>query len=78
MPANNEHVITMTNNALMEPFARGALRLRNRVVMAPMTRCRATADHVQRLKNNVALTQPDPGTFYTPGETGYTDYPAVC
>ena len=29
---------------------------------------------VQKLQNGTALTAPDAGTFYTPGEKGYTDY----
>ena len=31
-------------------------------------------DLVQKLQNGTALTAPDLGTFYTPGEKGYTDY----
>lgn len=31
-------------------------------------------DLVHRLKNDIALTNPDFDTFYTPGEKGYTDY----
>ncbi len=31
-------------------------------------------DLVQKLKNGTALNAPDPATFYTPGEKGYTDY----
>jgi len=31
-------------------------------------------DLVQKLKNGTVLTAPDPATFYTPGEKGYTDY----
>ncbi|MEN9509409.1 MAG: hypothetical protein RLZZ621_1972, partial [Gemmatimonadota bacterium] len=31
---------------LFEPFEFGRITLRNRLVMAPMTRNRATADHV--------------------------------
>lgn len=30
---------------------------------------------VSRLKAGTPLRQPDPSTFYTPGEKGYTDYP---
>jgi N-ethylmaleimide reductase len=33
-------------------------------------------DLVARLKNSIALTPPNPETFYTPGEVGYTDYKA--
>jgi N-ethylmaleimide reductase len=31
-------------------------------------------DLVQKLQSGAALTAPDMGTFYTPGEKGYTDY----
>ena len=31
-------------------------------------------DLVQKLQNGTVLTDPDPDTFYTPGEKGYTDY----
>jgi N-ethylmaleimide reductase len=31
-------------------------------------------DLVFRLENNIEFSQPDFGTFYTPGEKGYTDY----
>lgn len=34
-------------------------------------------DLVSRMKSGVALSAPDTGTFYTPGEKGYTDYPAL-
>jgi len=34
-------------------------------------------DLVARLKSGAALAAPDMGTFYTPGEKGYTDYPAL-
>jgi N-ethylmaleimide reductase len=30
---------------------------------------------VSRLRDGAVLREPDPGTFYTPGEQGYTDYP---
>jgi N-ethylmaleimide reductase len=32
-------------------------------------------DLVERLEAGVALADPDPTTFYTPGKEGYTDYP---
>lgn len=35
----------------------------------------ANPDLVARFKEGKALNQPDPNTFYTPGETGYLDYP---
>jgi N-ethylmaleimide reductase len=34
-------------------------------------------DLVARLKSGAALSAPDMGTFYTPGEKGYTDYPSL-
>lgn len=37
----------------------------------------ANPDLLFRLKNDLPLNDPDFGTFYTPGEKGYTDYPFV-
>ena len=37
----------------------------------------ANPDLVTRMKNTLELAKPDPATFYTPGEKGYTDYPAL-
>lgn len=37
----------------------------------------ANPDLVARLRDDLALNQPDPSTFYTPGEKGYTDYPSA-
>lgn len=34
-------------------------------------------DLVHRMKNGIALQDPDFSTFYTPGEKGYTDYSAA-
>jgi len=34
-------------------------------------------DLVHRMKNGIALQDPDFSTFYTPGEKGYTDYPTA-
>jgi N-ethylmaleimide reductase len=33
-------------------------------------------DLVEKMRTRAALQAPDPSTFYTPGEKGYTDYPA--
>ncbi|MEM1320092.1 MAG: alkene reductase [Bacteroidota bacterium] len=38
----------------------------------------ANPDLVERLRNNAALADADHGTFYTPGEQGYTDYPTLA
>lgn len=37
----------------------------------------ANPDLVKRFALNAELAQPDFGTFYTPGKTGYTDYPIL-
>ncbi|NHZ91072.1 alkene reductase [Massilia sp. CCM 8733] len=37
----------------------------------------ANPDLLARLRDDLALNQPDPSTFYTPGEKGYTDYPSA-
>lgn len=38
----------------------------------------ANPDLVERFKADAPLNQPDPSTFYTPGEKGYTDYPVMA
>jgi N-ethylmaleimide reductase len=38
----------------------------------------ANPDLVDRMRQNAPLNAPDPGTFYTPGAQGYTDYPALA
>jgi N-ethylmaleimide reductase len=38
----------------------------------------ANPDLVARLKNRDSLNVPDPSTFYSGGEHGYTDYPALA
>jgi N-ethylmaleimide reductase len=35
-------------------------------------------DLVARLQKGAELGAPNMGTFYTPGEAGYTDYPAMA
>ncbi|MCR4299848.1 MAG: alkene reductase [Gallionella sp.] len=37
----------------------------------------ANPDLIARWKSGAALNEPDPGTFYTPGARGYTDYPVL-
>ena len=37
----------------------------------------ANPDLVVRLQAKAALNTPNDATFYTPGATGYTDYPAL-
>jgi N-ethylmaleimide reductase len=38
----------------------------------------ANPDLVARMRQNAALNEPDPATFYTPGPKGYTDYPTLA
>jgi N-ethylmaleimide reductase len=38
----------------------------------------ANPDLPERLRRRAPLSAPDPSTFYTPGEKGYTDYPALA
>ncbi|MFT7381225.1 MAG: N-ethylmaleimide reductase, partial [Roseivirga sp.] len=35
----------------------------------------ANPDLVTRMKKDLALSNPDQSTFYTPGVQGYSDYP---
>jgi len=37
----------------------------------------ANPDLPERFRQGAELNAPDPSTFYTPGESGYTDYPAL-
>ncbi|HEX4880573.1 MAG TPA: alkene reductase, partial [Limnobacter sp.] len=37
----------------------------------------ANPDLVERLKHDAPMNEPDPSTFYVPGEKGYTDYPTL-
>ncbi|MFS8086959.1 MAG: alkene reductase [Acidobacteriota bacterium] len=41
------------------------------------TKLLANPDLPERFKDNAALNEPDQATFYSPGEHGYTDYPAL-
>jgi N-ethylmaleimide reductase len=69
---------------LLEPFSSPALTLKNRLVMAPMTRSRATADHVptalmadyygQRAGAGLIITE---GTSPSPNGLGYARIPGL-
>jgi N-ethylmaleimide reductase len=41
------------------------------------TKFLANPDLPERFKRGLQLNEPDRATFYTPGENGYTDYPAL-
>jgi len=38
----------------------------------------ANPDLAERFEQGAALNNPDPSTFYVPGEKGYTDYPSLA
>jgi N-ethylmaleimide reductase len=38
----------------------------------------ANPDFVTRIKGDLPFNAPDFATFYTPGEVGYLDYPALA
>lgn len=69
---------------LLEPLRVGALQLRNRVIMAPLTRSRTAADrvpndlmrdyYVQRASAGLILTE---ATAVTPMGVGYADTPGI-
>jgi len=83
----------MTNQALFQPYHLGPITLANHIVMAPLTRNRASAglvqvfafgrpfisnpDLVERLKTGAPLAPLDPETLYGGGAAGYTDYPSL-
>jgi len=57
--------------------AEAALRERTADLIALGRPFLANPDLVTRLERNLPLNPPDPGTFYTPGPKGYTDYPTA-
>lgn len=71
-------------SALFQPLQAGALQLRNRVVMAPLTRCRAEAERVpgdlmvqyyqQRANAGLIISE---ATSVTPMGVGYPDTPGI-
>ena len=72
------------NDSLFEPLHAGALRLLNRIVMAPLTRCRASAGRVpnammaeyyaQRASFGLILAE---ATAVSPMGVGYPDTPGI-
>ena len=74
----------MSENPLFSPFDLHGIPLANRVVMAPMTRCRATADHVptaimadyyaQRATAGLIITE---GVSPSPNGLGYARIPGL-
>ncbi len=76
--------VYMTQHSLLTPFTLGKLQLRNRVVMAPMTRSRASAEQVvpemtatyyeQRASAGLIVTE---ATQVSPDAIGYPNTPGV-
>ncbi len=76
--------MTQENSLLLEPFKSTALSLKNKIVMAPLTRCRATSDHVptdimatyyaQRASAGLIVTE---GTSSSPNGVGYARMPGI-
>ncbi len=74
----------MTTPTLFDPLQLGSLTLKNRVVMAPLTRCRASAGRVpnalmadyyrQRASAGLILSE---ATSVTPMGVGYPDTPGI-
>lgn len=72
------------SNTLFKPVELASMQLKNRVVMAPMTRCRATADHIpteimaeyyqQRANAGLIITE---GTSPSPNGLGYARIPGL-
>ena len=72
------------SNTLLEAFEKGGFSLKNRVVMAPMTRSRSTADHIptnimttyyqQRAGAGLIITE---GTAPSPNGVGYPRIPGI-
>lgn len=74
----------MSDNKLFSSFNLGGITLANRVVMAPMTRCRATSDHIptepmvkyyaDRASAGLIITE---GTSPAPDGSGYARIPGI-
>lgn len=67
---------------LIFPARFGAIELKNRVVMSPLTRNRAGAGNVpsnllERFRRGGPCQQHDSGRLYMGEEGGYMDYPAL-
>jgi N-ethylmaleimide reductase len=75
---------TTTTPSLFESYDLAGLPLKNRIVMSPMTRCRATPDHTpttlqaayygQRAGAGLIITE---GTAPSPNGTGYARIPGI-
>lgn len=81
---NCEPELLQLGNMLFEPFSHRSLSLQNRIVMAPMTRCRATLNntpnammakyYAQRASAGLIITE---GTSPSPNGLGYARMPGI-
>ena len=63
---------------LLDSLSVGVLQLPNRIIISPLTRCRANPDLPRRFALGSPLNEPDPKTFYVAlPDAGYTDYPTL-
>src|SRR6187402_3244563 len=78
-----QQIIQMENSRLFEPLQVGAIALKNRIVMSPMTRCRAIGNipndlmaqyYAQRADAGLIITE---GTSPSPNGLGYARIPGV-
>jgi 2,4-dienoyl-CoA reductase-like NADH-dependent reductase (Old Yellow Enzyme family) len=70
----------MSIASLLTPYRLAGLELRNRIVMAPMTRNRAGERNAPTGLNATYYAQRvtlGPGTYYGGDHRGYTDYPTL-
>ncbi|SFD69662.1 hypothetical protein [Streptomyces aidingensis] len=68
--------VYIANNGYDLARARAALRGGGADLIAFGVPFLANPDLVRRYRENLPLADADPATFYTGGETGYTDYPS--
>lgn len=76
--------MSQNESILFTPYTKGGLHLKNKMVMAPLTRSRSTADHVptsimatyygQRAEAGLIITE---GTSPSPNGTGYPRIPGI-
>lgn len=69
--------ILMVNGGYNQELGQKALENNEADLIAYGTLFIANPDLVERFRKGTSLNTPDPHTFYTPGEKGYTDYPAL-
>lgn len=77
-------VVSIMSETLFEPITMGDLELKNKIIMAPLTRCRATKDRVptdimvkyygQRASAGMIITE---GTIVDEFAGGYPDTPGI-